>query len=76
MLKKKMKWLLVPAVAAIVFFTVSSFTDAAEDPIGGCWVITPGHYGPVVGGMQTIECDGTGTLSCSTKVDCKTGKSL
>lgn len=68
MLKKKLKWLLVPVVAATVFCTMSSFAD--EDEVKTCWKISNGHYGPVIGGIQVVVCDGTGSLICSTKVDC------
>lgn len=68
MLKKKMKWLMVPAAAAIVFCTMSSFADDGE--VKECWKISSGHYGPVVLGHQVVVCDGVGSLICSTKVDC------
>jgi hypothetical protein len=68
MLKKKLKWLLIPVVAATVFFTTSSFADG--DEVKECWKISNGHYGPIVLGVQVIVCDGTGALVCSTKVDC------
>jgi hypothetical protein len=74
MLKKKLKWLMVPAVAAIVFVSVSSFTEESEEGGKECYIIENGHYGPVVFGVQSIVCDKTGSLACSIKVDCKTGK--
>jgi|GEM_PF-2267150 len=70
MLKKKLKLLVLPVIAGISFITFSSFTDDGEV----CYTIKNGHNGPVVLGVQTIVCDGTGPLLCSIKVDCKTGQ--